>query len=152
MKKLLYLLVLCLLVFSSFTPQKSASCRRSGITGHVYLVTGNQMPSPDRPPAPPKGVKTVLYIYELTNISDVARDGTSAFYRSISTKPIKEVETAEDGSFKVKLKPGKYSLFVKKGELFYSSIFDEKNNIHPVEVTRGKMVKEDFRVNYDAVY
>lgn len=147
-----YCLVSCILVLSSFAPQKAANCRRSGITGHVYLVTGNQMPSPDRPPSTPKGIKTVLYVYELTNTAEVTSDASPAFYKSISTKLVKEVETGEDGSFRIKLKPGKYSLFVKKGDLFYSGVSDEKSNIHPVEVVRGRMTEEDFRVNYDAVY
>jgi hypothetical protein len=149
MKNLSFCLVLGFFGLASFAPE---NCRHSGIKGHVYLVSGNQMPSPDRPASSPKGTKTRLYIYELTNISQVSRDGVSAFYRSVSTKPVKEVETKEDGSFSVKLKPGRYSLFVKKGDLFYSSIFDSENNIHPVEVVKGKMTGADFQVNYDAVY
>lgn len=145
-------LVLCSLVLISFSAGQDAACRHSGIEGHVYLVRGNQMPSPDMPPASPRGTSTTLYIYELTNISQVAREGVSAFYRSISTHPVKVVTTGDDGAFKVKLKPGHYSLFVKKGELFYSSMFDEKNNIHPVEVKKGKFTEENFTVNYDAVY
>lgn len=136
-------------VLASFAPE---NCRRSGIKGHVYLVTGNQMPSPDEPPSLPKGTKTTLYIYELTNINQAAREGMTVFYTNISTKPVKQVETADDGSFSVRLKPGRYSLFVKKGDLFYSSVFDAQNNIHPVDVVKGKMTEEDFRVNYDAVY
>lgn len=142
-------LILVMLGLSSFAPE---NCRKSGIRGHVYLVTGNQMPSPDIPPSAPKGTQTTLYIFELTNISQVGREGMSAFYRTISTRLVKEVTTGADGSFSVKLKPGRYSLFVKKGDLFYSGMFDSQNNIHPVEVVKGKMTEEDFRVNYDAVY
>ncbi|MEO8403936.1 MAG: hypothetical protein ABI480_05060 [Chitinophagaceae bacterium] len=150
MTRISALLVLCLLVLASFTP--AAFCHRSGISGHVYFVSGNQMPSPDRPAAAPQGLKTTLYVYELTNMSQVGRDGVSAFYKSISTKLVKTVETNDDGSFKVKLKPGKYSLFVKKGDLFFSNIFDGENNIYPVEVEKGKMTEEEFKVNYGAAY
>ena len=110
------------------------------------------MPDPDNPLSPPKGIKTKLYIYELTNISQVTRQGMSAFYTQVPTRLVKEIETDEDGSFKVKLKPGRYSLFVKKDQLFYSSVFDGQNNIHPVEVKKGKMTEEVFKVNYNAVY
>lgn len=150
MRKICYCLALLgSVILFSFSPDY---CRRSGIRGHVYLVTGNQMPSPDRPPASPKGTSTTLYIFELTNISQVSREGVSAFYRTIATRLVKEVVTDADGSFRVKLKPGRYSLFVKKGDLYYSSVFDTQNNIHPVEVAKGKMTEVDFRVNYDAVY
>lgn len=127
-------------------------CRKSGIKGHVYLVRGNQMPSPDQPASTPPGFKTTLYIFELTNISQVSREGASAFYKNIQTRLVKEVVTDDQGAFKVKLKPGLYSLFVKKGDLFYSSQFDEKNNIHPVEVKSKTMTEANFSANYDAVY
>lgn len=110
------------------------------------------MPSPDIAPEPPKGVKTTLYIYELTNITDVTREANAVFYTSIATKLVKQVETDDDGSFKVKLKPGMYSLFVKKDDKFYSSQFDDKNNIHPVQVKSGKMTEDIFQANYNAVY
>jgi hypothetical protein len=127
-------------------------CRRSGIKGYVYLETGNRMPSPDAPLPVSKGIKTTLYIYTLTNISEVERDGVSAFYKNISTRFVKEVNTGNDGYFKLKLKPGLYSLFVRKADLYYSSQFDEKNNIHPVEVKPGQMTDVVFKVNYSAVY
>lgn len=152
MNRFSLLLAVCLVVFGSFTSVKTLNCRRSGLSGHVYFVSGNQMPSPDNPPSAPKGIKTTLYIYELTNMSQVARDGMTPFYKSISSKLVKAIETEEDGSYKVKLKPGRYSLFVKKGDLFYANIFDGENNIYPVEVGKGKMTEEDFKVNYSAVY
>src|SRR3954471_17085912 len=107
MTRISALLVLCLLIFASFTPA-AYNCHRSGISGHIYFVSGNQMPSPDEPRPGPQGIKTILYVYELTNMSQVSRDGVSAFYKSISTKLVKTVDTNDDGSFKVKLKPGKY--------------------------------------------
>lgn len=151
MKTLSFSVFLSFSALTSFIQQKDGNCRHSGIKGHVYWVSGNRMPS-GQLPSQPKGIKTTLYIYELTNISEVKREGTSAFYKNISTRPVSEIETKEDGSFSIKLKPGRYSLFVKKGGLFYSNIFDEKNNIYPVEVKKGKMTEEDFKVDYGAVY
>jgi hypothetical protein len=145
-------LVTGVFLLSLLISEKDAGCGHSGIRGHVYLVQGNQMPSPDIPPTFPKGIRIKLYIYELTNISQVSREGVSAFYKNISTSLVKEVESGEDGSYSARLKPGRYSLFVKKGDLFYSSMFDDKNNIHPVEVKKGEMTEDDFRVNYDAAY
>jgi hypothetical protein len=153
MKSFYAILLVCLMfLLGSFSSLKQDNCRRTGIKGHVVELVGNQMPSPDLPPTAPRGVKTTLYVYKLTNINEVKREGVSAFYSSISTQLVKEITTNEDGSFKVKLKPGNYSLFVKKGDLFYSSQFDEKNNIHPVEVKSGNMTEINFQVNYTAVY
>jgi hypothetical protein len=150
MKTLVGLLPVICLSFFSFRQAESEFCRRQGITGHVYLVRGNQMPSPDRPLTQSPGMKTTLYVYALTNISQVTQEG--AFYKTISTPLVAEIKTDDKGFFKAKLKPGKYSLFVKKGDLFYSSVFDEKSNIHPVEVKKGKWTEEVFQANYDAVY
>ena len=139
-------------LLTSFSAEMLLSCGHTGAKGFVYLVSGNQMPSPDQAPSKPKGLKTTLYIYGLTNINDVSRQGNSAFYNEITTAQVKQVETDENGYFNVTLNPGRYSLFVKKGELYYSSQFDEKNNIHPIEVKRGKTTEVIFNANYDAVY
>jgi hypothetical protein len=140
------------LFFTALITENGSGCGKSGIRGHIYEITGNQMPSPDIPPSQPKGIRSTLYIYELTNINQVSRQDQSAFYKSVSTKIVTEVESKDDGSYEIQLHPGWYSLFVKKGDLFYSSQFDGKNNIHPVEVKKGEMTKDEFRINYNAVY
>jgi len=144
-----FLYFLLIIILSSFD---SGFCRRSGIQGRVYLVKGNQMPSPDIKPAPPKGLVTMIYIYELTNISQVKQAARPSFYSTINAKLIKTVGSDADGHFKVKLPPGQYSLFIKKDDLFYASIFDDKQNIAPVAVTKGSYTNVDVKADYDAVY
>lgn len=141
-----------ILGLASLTASNEAGCSHSGIKGHVYLVKGNQMPSPDRPPAAPAGLETELYIHALTSISQVVRVESSAFYSQVNTPLITMVKTDASGAFSVKLPPGSYSLFVKKGDKYYANIFDDKNNIYPVEVLTGKMTEIDFKADYDAVY
>lgn len=123
-----------------------------GIEGHVYRVSGNQMPSPDKKPTAPKGIRTTLYIYELTNLTQVSRQGHSSFYSAIRTKLVKKIKTDSTGYFKIELPAGHYSVFVKKGTQFYANLFDGNNNIYPVEVTPQKMTTIEFKVDYDASY
>jgi hypothetical protein len=125
---------------------------KQGIEGYVYRVSGNQMPSPDAPPSSPRGVKTKVYVYELTNIEQVVKEGQGAFYRSIKTKFVKEFESNNKGFFKIALQPGKYSLFTKKGDLFYANRFDSKNNISSIEVLPKAVSKVELKVDYDATY
>ena len=125
---------------------------RQGIEGYVYLVTGNQMPGPGVKRPAPKGIKTTVYIYALTNISQVVKPDDSPFYSSIKTKLVKRVVSDSKGRFSVQLPPGSYSVFTKKDSLFYANLSDEKNNIFPVKVAKGKMTKIDVQVNYNAVY
>jgi len=139
---LILILCSCMTIFS----------RQGGIQGHVYLIKGNQMPSPDIKPAPPKGLATTIYIYELTNISQVKQGSRASFYSTINAKLVTTVGSDENGSFKTSLAPGMYSLFIKKDDLFYANIFDDKQNIAPVEVKKGSFTNVDIRADYDAVY
>lgn len=146
-------IIMILILFGVFVVASSfIFCKRQGIEGRVLLISGNQMPSPDLKPSPGRGIKTTLYIYQLTNINQVNRQGQSAFYSSIGTKLVKKIETKDNGYFKVKLSPGQYSVFIMKDTLFYANRFDEKNNIAPVDVVRGKMTKIDVKMDYAAVY
>jgi len=123
-----------------------------GIEGHIFRIQGNQMPSPDRPPPAPVGTRTTLYIFELTNLSQVRRQGQSSFYFSIGTRLVRKVESDSSGFFRVSLPVGNYSLFTKKGELFYANRFDGANNIAPVQVLPHQTTQVIVRVDYDATY
>jgi hypothetical protein len=123
-----------------------------GIEGYVYRISGNQMPSPDIKPIPPKGIKTSLYIFHQVNLSQVSRQAHSSFYSFVGTKLVKKAATDTNGYFRVILPAGKYSLFVKKGELYYANWFDGDNNIAPVQVYPGAFAHVTFKMDYDASY
>jgi len=121
-----------------------------GIEGVVFSTGGNLMPAPNRKPSPPKdGIRAIIYIYELTNISRVDRVGQTPYYQAIHTRLIKQANTDDKGHFKVLLPAGRYSIFTKKGDLFYASRRDEKNNIAPAEVLPGKMTNVECSVESD---
>jgi hypothetical protein len=147
-----FILLCTLAVLSSFSIPENNFSKKTGITGYVQIVSGNQMPSVDQPLASPRGIQTTLYVYELTNLKQVQQIDNSAFYKTITTRLVKKIQTKPDGSFHVQLKPGMYSLFIKKDELFYANIFDGANNIYPVKVEKGKMTTVHFRADYDAAY
>ena len=123
-----------------------------GIEGHVYRISGNQMPSPDVKLSPLKGIKTTLYIFDLTSLNQVSRQGQSMFYKSVQTKLVKEVQTDGSGYFKVSLPVGHYSLFVKKDSMYFANWFDGSNHIAPVAVLPQQVTKIDFKIDYDAHY
>lgn len=153
MRKKLGLTLLAFLMLTVLSSYTSIFCRKGGIKGIIYLVKGNQMPSPGQPPTPREPLQTTLFIYELTNIDQVTRaEAHAPFYTAINTKLIKEIVSDSRGEFKVKLPPGQYSLFIKKEDRFYANLFDEKNNIAPVTVAKGKYTDVEVRADYDAVY
>ena len=136
--------------------------QQSGIEGKVFLVSGNRMPlklpgrrsdstSPaGRPPgAAGPGVASTVCVFELTNDSQVVRQGTSPYCQAVHTRLIRQTDTDDKGNFSILLPQGTYSVFTKKGDLFYATRRDEKNNIAPVEVMPGKMTRVNCSVESD---
>jgi hypothetical protein len=126
--------------------------KKTGIEGYIFRISGNRMPSPDAKLSPPKGIKAVLYIHELTSFSQVTKVGESAFYSIVRTKLVQSVTSDESGYFFVSLPPGEYSLFTKKDALFYANNFDGDNHIAPVKVVSHKVTQVNVNIDYDAVY
>ncbi len=150
MEKLLWISVL---IISGLRLTRSDDADQ-GIEGLVYPVSGNRMPSPGHQSGPPRGIKSTVYVFELTNSSQVTAQGPPSYYSVIDTKLVKQADTDDTGYFRIKLPPGFYSIFTRKGDLFYASRRDEKNNIAPVEVIEGKFTRVDCKIEGDrkAVY
>lgn len=144
------LLLLPLLI--SLTSYTCLFCKKAGLRGIIYRVQGNQMPSPGEPASVPQPFETTLYIYELTNTAKVQPAKQPTFYEAIQTRLVKAIKSDKKGTFKVKLPPGNYSLFLKKDNLFYANMFDDKNNIAPVAVEKGKYTEVTVKADYGAVY
>jgi hypothetical protein len=125
---------------------------RTGIEGYIFKVSGNRMPAPGVKLSPPKGMATTLYIYELTNLSQLTRAGELPFYSNIRTRLVKTTQSDASGYFFVSLPPGQYSLFTKKDALFYANYFDGQNNVAPVRVSPGRVTQVNVNVDYDASY
>jgi len=125
-----------------------------GIEGIARRPAGNHMPSPHYHPGPPAGVKATVCVFELTNDNQTVKTATAGLCQSVQTRLIRQAETDDSGHFRIVLPPGTYSVFTKKGHLFYATRRDEKNNIAPVEVLPGKMTRVECSVESDhaAVY
>jgi hypothetical protein len=135
------------------TPLPGMRAQTSGIEGKVFLLTGNRMPSPPRHPgdtirrpAEGPGVKGTVCVFELTKDNQVVRQGTSPWCEAVHTRLVRQADTDDKGNFNIPLPPGTYSVFTKKGNLFYATRRDEQNNIAPVKVLPGKMTRIDCSV------
>jgi hypothetical protein len=123
-----------------------------GVAGQVTELTGNQMPSPDRTLPPPKGIKTTIYVYELTNLNQVEKGDNLPFFKAIRTKFIQSVESDASGQYSLYLPPGQYSLFTKVDGLFYGNSFDGANNINAVKVEENKVARLNITISAKAVF
>ncbi len=128
----------------------SAFSQKQGLYGQVFWVSGNQMPGPESILSPNQGTSREILIYEITSIKDVTQVGP--FFRDVKTKLVATVQSKTDGSFKIKLLPGAYSIFTKEKSGLYANLFDEKNNINPVVVKPGQYAWKTITVDYDAAY
>jgi hypothetical protein len=143
------------LLLGSCTPvQKSQSemVISQGISGIVEKRSGNQMPSPDVMDSKAPAIKTMVYVFESTNISQVERSGSEPFYKTIGTKLIDSVSTDENGRFAIRLEPGSYSLFTKVNGQYYANSFDQFNNISPAKVEQGKVTQVNITISAGASF
>ncbi len=126
-----------------------------GIQGQVIWLEGNQMPGirdkMDTSTAKRgKGVQRTIFVYELTNRQDaVFADG---FFSEIRKKPIKQVQTDENGYFAIPLETGRYSVFVKEEKGLYANLFDGEGNIQPIKISPDRVQHMDIKVDYNAAY
>ncbi|MFN5169663.1 MAG: carboxypeptidase regulatory-like domain-containing protein [Cyclobacteriaceae bacterium] len=123
--------------------------QRQGVKGQLYWVTGNQMPGPDRNQVPRQGIAREIYVFELTHRSQTEeQDG---FYK-VHSRLVKRAFSKADGTFTIRLEPGRYSVFVKENKGLWANLSDAENNISPITVTRGKYVWITITIDYSAAY
>ncbi len=122
-----------------------------GLSGYVYRESGNQMPSPNRKPRKPKGIKCDLYIYQPATLKQVA--GNSPVFTSVNSKPVTIVHSDSTGYYAVKLPAGKYSVFISTDkQSFFADESDGNGILNPAEVTTNKVTSRNFTLRLGAVY
>lgn len=128
----------------------------AGIEGQVFWVEGNQMPQlsenkkQEAAEQAGKPTKRTLRIHELTHINQ-ANLGDYLF-GDIETPLVKEVETNEEGYFKVELPPGRYSIFTVEEKGYFANVFDLDSYIHPVTIEKSGWNRIKILIDYQATY
>ncbi|MBL7847207.1 MAG: carboxypeptidase regulatory-like domain-containing protein [Cyclobacteriaceae bacterium] len=133
-----------------FSLSLSAYSQKQGLKGQVFWVSGNQMPGPEAVLSPNQGAIRDVLIYEITNVTDATQVGP--FFRDIKTRLIATIQTKPDGTFKVKLPVGSYSVFTKERNGLYANLFDGKGYINPVVIKEGQWGWKTITIDYDAAY
>jgi hypothetical protein len=127
-----------------------AVCQRQGIRGQVFWLSGNQMPGPGREVAPGLGIRREIHIYEVATRDQA--DHTDVFFSNIRTRHVATVVSDADGRFKVKLPPGRYSLFVKEPQGLFANLVSTSDEINSVVVEPRKFTWVSITVDYEAAY
>ncbi len=129
----------------------STTLPKQGIKGQVLWVSGNQLPGPDSKRTAHYGVQRELHIYELTTTHQ-ATMSPEGFFSNIKTKLVTVVTTKADGSFKLRLPAGKYSVFVKEDKGLFANHFDENNAINLITVKEKQFTWLPISIDYQAAY
>lgn len=152
MKRLLtFLFLITPIIF--FTQCQPYQPEGQGVIGTITWVEGNQMPMIQDGEDIEKSAKKVertIYVYPLTNISDVKVE--EGLITSIATKKVKEVKTDGSGKYAIDLSPGRYTLLTKEENGMFASIFDGEGNIQPVTIKENEWTLVDIQINYKAFY
>jgi hypothetical protein len=130
------------------------SCQTSKIlvTGKVERIMGNQMPSPDVPIQENPGVSVPIYFFEPIDMQKVTPGVGIGEFTSVIVAPIRTVQSAKDGRFKLKLPAGRYSVLLGKNGQYYSTVYDLDGTINPIVVEKGKKNEWVFRADWEATY
>lgn len=139
-----------LLCIAMFLATFSASAQRQGIKGEVLWIGGNQMPGPGKVATPKLGVQREIHIYSVTTVETEGHSGP--FFTSLKADFVAQLQTKTDGSFKIKLPPGEYSVFVKEPQGLFANLFDGDGKINPVTVKSKQFAWVVITVDYEAAY
>jgi len=123
---------------------------KQGIEGKVMWVSGNQMPGPEKPDNPAKGIIREIHIYEVALIENNPSEG--GFFPQINSKFVAKGISQPDGTFKLSLPEGEYSVFTKEEKGLFANTFDGEGKISPIQVKKGQFSEITITVNYEAAY
>jgi len=130
----------------------SCSLQRGFLKGKLQRVSGNNMPSPDLPAEEPPGFAGTIWFFEPTAVNQADPTREQGIYRMTGKIPLAKAEADSTGKFQVRLKPGRYSVFIGKNGLYYSNITDLDGTINPIMINRKETPILKLRADWDAVY
>ncbi len=153
MEKLPLILLSLSLLFGCIN--KISGTGNQGIIGQVRWLEGNLMPTigdtsyAERVKGVP--IERDIYIFKAVKQQDALSAG-GAFYKSINGELVYRLKSRKDGTFKVKLPPGKYSIFTMEKDGYFANRFDGDNYINPVTVYANNFTEIQIQVNCKAFY
>ena len=150
-------------VTSLWAQSKSLAQKGQGIYGKVEFLSGDFMPLAVQPGKPAvsnarnnqSGVKRKLLLFSPPLVADSAhgvfQDGY--FVTVKGRKPTYSAFSTKEGEYKIKAKPGVYSLVVVEPDgMLFCNGEDESGNLCAVKVEAKNWNKKEIKINYKAVY
>ncbi len=124
-----------------------------GIWGRVRFWEGDFMPSiGGNSSGTITPVEREVCVFEATRFDSVVGAGDGRFFKHIMTKFVARVQSNASGYYQVSLPPGKYSVFIVEGSLYYANGTDSAGHLVPGVVTAGAVTEVPVDINYKAAY
>jgi hypothetical protein len=118
-----------------------------GIWGTLIQREGNWMPGAggDRKEFP---TQREIAVYEYTTVRDITGYPTAC---EVLTKLVATTTCDKEGFYEIKLKPGKYSVFIKENGKLYANGGDSFGGLNPAVVASNSVSEMNLVIDY-AVY
>ena len=139
-----------LLVLAFFGIVQFTKGPKEGIQGQVFWLSGNQMPGPGKSIPPQNGVAREIVVYKAVTLNDAEQ--SDQFFNNVKADLVTKAMSKPDGTFKIKLPPGKYSVFTQEQKGLFANIIDQDGCVSCVEVRPKKYTWMTITVDYEAAY
>ena len=124
---------------------------QQGIKGKVLLQKDAMMPLKGRSTQEGKPYSTLVYIYETISMDQlVGQNGNSV--NDVKAKLIKKVQSNPNGVFKIRLRPGKYSIVLGYQDGYYIPFFSGSNGVAFVEVRKHQFHEIDLTITASSIF
>jgi hypothetical protein len=139
-------------MLSCCIPPQHRNIQKEGISGRVFWLEGNVMPSPE--PGQRAGkipVKRQIVVYKLIKLDEVD-DTHGPLFKQLPGSALKSAWSDRSGNFSICLPPGSYSVFTVEDEGYFANRFDGQGNIQAVIVQEGQFTDVTIDIDYKAYY
>lgn len=106
------------------------------LKGQLYWVPPSDNYSPEKQNIPYNGIPLEIFVHQITTEAEV--DYEEGQIHKIYTPVVARFFCKWNGSFKVKLPPGRYSVFVRSQNNFYGNLQDANGNLSPATIEESK--------------
>lgn len=144
--KLVYTLLSVFLLVGCVT--RSQQAKTSILSGELRELVGDFMPSPDLP----KDVSGMPLKAKVAITTPVAAEANAIpFFKTLPARLVKEVKTDAKGKFRLRLPPGRYSVFVQLKEGWYANLIQD-GLIQPVYLQKDSTTSITIKVTTNATF
>lgn len=144
--KLVYFLLSVFLFVGCATHSQQA--KTSILSGELRELVGDFMPSPDLP----RNLSGMPLQARVAITPAVAAEGKQTpFFKTLPARLLKEVKTDAKGKFRLRLPPGRYSVFVKLEEGWYANLIQD-GLIQPVYLQKDSTTSITIKVTTKATF